>query len=179
MVEGSVQIWLGFFLILLGTFWGRMGPAFVRNRYYAPILILGLLCLVIDIYELDEQGSILRDAINDFLPWFSVGFFGYYLVLIGAPTYWKTRFPQLISGWLIISVSFYLYVKYNNHISISDVFISFTSIIGISMSLIFFMFLVRFVENRIPSEDPAPELTDSEKEFVRRIISKNIGVDEE
>ena len=47
------------------------------------------------------------------------------------------------------------------------------------MSLIFFMFLVRFVENRIPSEDPAPELTDSEKEFVRRIISKNIGVDEE
>ena len=69
-------------------------------------------------------------------------------------------------------------IKYNNHISISDVFISFTSIIGILISLIFFMFLVRFVENRIPSEDPAPELTDSEKEFVRRIISKNIGVDE-
>ena len=86
MIEGSVQIWLGFFLILLGTFWGRMGPAFLRNRYYAPILILGLFCLVIDIYELDEQGSILRNAINDFLPWFSVGFLGYYLVLIGAPT---------------------------------------------------------------------------------------------
>ena len=106
MIEGSVQIWLGFFLILLGTFWGRMGPAFLRNRYYAPILILGLFCLVIDIYELDEQGSILRNAINDFLPWFSVGFLGYYLVLIGAPTYWKTRFPQLISGWLIIFISF-------------------------------------------------------------------------
>ena len=179
MIEGSVQIWLGFFLILLGTFWGRMGPAFVRNRYYAPILILGLLCLVIDIYELDEQGSILRDAINDFLPWFSVGFFGYYLVLIGAPTYWKTRFPQLISGWIIIFASFYLYIEYNNHISISDVFISLSSIIGIIISLTLFIFLVRFVENRIPPEDPAPELTDSEKEFVRRIISKNIGVDDE
>ena len=66
-----------------------------------------------------------------------------------------------------------------NKIEISEVFISFTSIIGILISLIFFMFLVRFVENRIPPEDPAPELTDSEKEFVRRIISKNIGVDEE
>ena len=100
-------------------------------------------------------------------------------VLIGAPTYWKIRYPQLILGWIIIFISFYLYVKYNNHISVTDVFISFSSIIGILLSITFFVFLVRFVENRIPPEDPAPELTDSEKEFVRNIISKNIGVDVE
>jgi len=44
--------------------------------------------------------------------------------------------------------------------------------------LLYFFSLVRFVENRIPPEGPAPELTDSEKEFVRKIISKNIGGDE-
>ena len=179
MIEGSVQIWLGFFLILVGTFWGRMGPAFQRNRYYLPILIFGFLCLVIERYDLDEQGLLLKDAIDNFFPWFLSGFIGYYLVLIGAPTYWKIRYPQLILGWIIIFISFYLYVKYNNHISVTDVFISLSSIIGILLSITFFVFLVRFVENRIPPEDPAPELTDSEKEFVRNIISKNIGVDVE
>jgi hypothetical protein len=38
---------------------------------------------------------------------------------------------------------------------------------------------VKFVESRIPLEDPAPELTEEEMKFVTKIISKNIGVDEE
>jgi len=59
-----------------------------------------------------------------------------------------------------------------------DILVSLSTIVGISFSLIYFFFLVRFVENRIPPEGSAPELTDSEKEFVRKIISKNIGGDE-
>jgi hypothetical protein len=90
----------------------------------------------------------------------------------------KVRYPPLIIGWIIIFVSFYLYFEYNNHLSVTDILVSLSTILGISFSLISFFFLVRFVENRIPLEGIAPELTDSEKEFVRKIISKNIGVDE-
>jgi hypothetical protein len=35
------------------------------------------------------------------------------------------------------------------------------------------------VENSTPLDELTPELTDEEKELVKRIISKNIGVDEE
>jgi hypothetical protein len=46
------------------------------------------------------------------------------------------------------------------------------------LSLFLFILLVRFVENSIPLEDPAPELTEEEKDFVKKIISINIGVEE-
>ena len=56
--------------------------------------------------------------------------------------------------------------------------ISLFSTLGAMLSLLLFILLVRFVENSIPLEDPAPELTEEEKDFVKRIISTNIGVDE-
>ena len=52
------------------------------------------------------------------------------------------------------------------------------SVLGAMVSLFLFILLVRFVENRIPLENPAPELTDEEKDFVTKIISINIGVDD-
>ena len=52
------------------------------------------------------------------------------------------------------------------------------SALGGIISLLFFILLVRFVENRIPLEDPAPDLTEEEIIFVKKIISANIGVDE-
>jgi hypothetical protein len=52
------------------------------------------------------------------------------------------------------------------------------SALGGIISLLFFILLVRFVENRIPLEDPAPDLTEEEIIFVKKIILANIGVDE-
>ena len=118
------------------------------------------------------------NIINDFSPWFFPGILGYYLVLVGAPTYWKIRYPQLISGWIIILSSLYLYVEYNSHFSVKEIFLAFSSFIGILISLLCFAILVRYIENSTPLDEPALELTDEEKELVTRIISKNIGVDE-
>ena len=181
MIVDLMLFWLGFFLMLVGVSWARMGPSFQRNRYYKPIFIIGLLCVIGNLWQSQDQSRNIEELLNhivDFLPWFFTGFLGYYLVLLGAPTYMKVRYPPLIIGWIIIFVSFYLYFEYNNHLSVTDILVSLSTILGISFSLISFFFLVRFVENRIPPEGIAPELTDSEKEFVRKIISKNIGVDE-
>jgi len=181
VIVDFMLVWLGFFLMLVGVSWARMGPAFQRNRYYKPIFIVGLLCVIGDLSQSQDQSKHIEEfqsLIIDFLPWFLTAFLGYYLVLLGAPTYMKVRYPPLIAGWIIIFISFYLYFEYNNHLSVMDILVSLSTIVGISFSLIYFFFLVRFVENRIPPEGSAPELTDSEKEFVRKIISKNIGGDE-
>jgi|TARA_B110000495_G_scaffold202878_1_gene224374 hypothetical protein len=178
MIEGSMQIWLGFFLLLLGVSFGRMGPSFQRNRYYLYFLLLGFLSLCVQLYVPNKQELVISNSLENFLPWFSTGFLGYYLVLIGAPTYWKTRYPQLISGWVVILFSFFLYLQYNSDLAIMEVLIASSTLIGILISVLSFALLVRIVENRIPLEEPAPELTDREKEFVRQIISNNIGVDD-
>ena len=181
MIVDFMLVWLGFFIMLVGISWARMGPAFQRNRYYKPIFIIGLLCIISDLSQTQDQSKHIEEFLNliiDFLPWFFTGFLGYYLVLSGAPTYMKVRYPPLITGWIIILYSFHLYFEYNNHLSVGDILVSLSTIVGISFSFIFFFFLVRYVENRIPPEGPAPELTASEKELVRKIISKNIGVDE-
>lgn len=174
-----MQIWLGFFLIVSGISFGRMGPSFKRNQYTLPFIILGTLCMFLPNSNTGEPELALLNVIYDFLPWFTTSFLGYCLVLMGAPTYWKARVPQLISGWIIILVSIYLYFEYNSHLSPKSVIIISSSLLGILISLIFFAFLVRYVENSTPLEDETPELTDKEKEFVRDIISKNIGVGNE
>jgi hypothetical protein len=179
VIEASIQIWLGIFLIILGISFGRMGPAFQRNKYYLPILIIGILSLCIRINEPEEPELLLSHTIEGTMPWFFTGFLGYYLALIGAPTYFKKRFPQLILGWIIILLSFYLYFEYSETVAVADILVSLSSILGVLASLLSFSLIVRIVENRIPPEEPAPELTANEKEFVRHTISKNIGVGEE
>ncbi len=179
MIEASIQIWLGFFLIILGISFGRMGPAFQRNKYYFPLLILGILSFCLQINEPEEPELLLSHTIEGTIPWFFTGFLGCYLALIGVPTYLKKRHPQLISGWIIILLSFYLYFEYSEAVSVVAILVSLSSLIGIVLSLLSFSLIVRIVENRIPPEDSAPELTVSEKEFVRATISKNIGVGEE
>jgi hypothetical protein len=186
VITAPIQIWLGFFLIVSGISFGRMGPSFKRNQYTLFFVLLGTLCILLPKSNLYDQSSLnqlpeyyLMNIINDFIPWFFPGILGYYLVLVGAPTYWKIRYPQLISGWITILLSLYLYVEYNSHSSVKEIFLAFSSFIGILISLLCFAILVRYVENSTPLDEPAPELTDEEKELVKRIISKNIGVDEE
>ena len=193
MITAPMLIWLGFFLIISGISLGRMGPSFKRNQYALIFVLLGTLCILIPksnilgIVNFGDYDSFsghqlpeyyLMNVTYNFIPWFFTGFLGYYLALMGAPTYWKTRYPQLISGWMFILLSLYLYFEYNFHLSIKEVLLAFSSFIGILISLAVFAILVRYVENSTPLDNPAPELTDEEKELVSRIISKNIGVDE-
>jgi hypothetical protein len=84
----------------------------------------------------------------------------------------------LIPGWIIILLSFILLLEYNDFLE-NFILIGLPSLFGSILSVILFVYLVKFVESRIPLEDPAPELTEEEMKFVTKIISKNIGVDEE
>ena len=147
MITAPIQIWIGFFLIVSGISFGRMGPSFKRNRYTLFFVLLGTLCILLPKSNLYDQSSLNQ------LP-------EYYLMNI------------------IVLSSLYLYVEYNSHFSVKEIFLAFSSFIGILISLLCFAILVRYIENSTPLDEPAPELTDEEKELVTRIISKNIGVDE-
>lgn len=177
MILGSIMIWLAIFLLLVGFSFARMGPSFTRNNFSIPIIIIGILLLAFNNFSTENPEEELLGYLRGFAPWFFVCSIGCYLVLRGSPIYWKPRLPYLIFGWSIILISFYLYLEYNE---LPDNFIimAIFSTLGGIFSLLFFILLVRFVENRIPLEDPAPELTEEEISFVKKIISANIGVDE-
>ena len=177
MIFGSTLFWSAILLLLVGISFGRMGPSFSRSKFSLPIIFLGTLLLLFNNSHIENPEADLLDSIHGFAPWFFVCSLGCFLVLRGSPIYWKVRYPQLSIGWIIILLSFYLYYEYYempNNILLISLF----STLGAMLSLLLFILLVRFVENSIPLEDPAPELTEEEKDFVKRIISINIGVDE-
>ena len=177
MILGSTLIWLAFFLLVVGFSFSRMGPSFTRSKFSIPLVIVAISLLAFNNFSIENPEKELLDSLHGFAPWFFVCSLGCYLVLSGSPIYWKVQFPQLISGWIIILFSFYLYFEFNE---LPDNFLFgaiFTSL-GAIFSLFLFILLVRFVENRIPLEDSAPELTEEEMNFVTKIISINIGVDE-
>jgi len=155
-----------------------MGPSFSRNKFSYPVIISAILILIINNYPIDNPEIFLMDYLDSFAPWFFVCTLGCFLVLSGSPVYWKTSYPKLIPGWIIILVSFILLFEYNDFPE-NFLLIGLPSLFGSILSVILFVYLVRFVEGRIPLEDPAPELTEEEMKFVTKIISKNIGVDEE
>ena len=172
-----MMIWLAFFLLLVGITFARMGPSFSRNKFAVPIIMAGISLLAFNNFPVENPEEELLGYLRGFAPWFFVCSIGCFLVLRGSPIYWKSHPPQLIIGWSIILISFYLNLEYYE---LPDNFIlmAIFSALGGIISLIFFIFLVRFVENRIPLEDPAPDLTEEEIIFVKKIISANIGVDE-
>lgn len=171
------MIWLSFFLLIVGVSFGRMGPSFTRTKFSIPVILIALSLLYFNNLEIYDIESELADSINNFMPWFLVALIGFYFTLSGVPIYWKIRMPQLIFGWIIIFVSTYLFIEFTE---LPDNFLiaAISTSIGVIFSLLLFVMFVRFVESRIPPEDPAPDLTEDEMDFVRRIISTNIGVDQ-
>ena len=178
MILGSSVVWLAFSLLIVGFSFARMGPSFSRNKFSYPVIISAILILIINNYPIDNPEIFLMDYLDSFAPWFFVCTLGCFLVLSGSPVYWKTSYPKLIPGWIIILVSFILLFEYNDFPE-NFLLIGLPSLFGSILSVILFVYLVRFVEGRIPLEDPAPELTEEEMKFVTKIISKNIGVGEE
>tara|TARA_Y100000768_G_scaffold306883_1_gene240920 strand:+ start:677 stop:1213 length:537 start_codon:yes stop_codon:yes gene_type:complete len=177
VILGSTLIWLAFFLLLVGFSFSRMGPSFTRSKFSIPLILIGILLLFFNNFSIENPEKELLESLHGFAPWFFACSLGCYLALSGSPIYWKVQFPQLISGWIIILGSFYLYFEFNelpDNFLIGAIFTA----LGVILSLFLFILLVRFVENRIPLEDSAPELTEEEMNFVTKIISINIGVDE-
>jgi hypothetical protein len=154
-----------------------MGPSFTRSKFSIPLVLIAISLLAFNNFSIENPEKELLDSLHGFAPWFFVCSLGCYLVLSGSPIYWKVQYPQLIFGWIIILVSFYLYFEF---IELPDNFLigAIFTALGAIFSLFLFILLVRFVENRIPLEDSAPELTEEEMDFVTKIISINIGVDE-
>tara|TARA_Y100000766_G_scaffold262469_1_gene253702 strand:+ start:438 stop:974 length:537 start_codon:yes stop_codon:yes gene_type:complete len=177
VILGSTLIWLAFFLLLVGFSFSRMGPSFTRSKFSIPLILIGILLLFFNNFSIENPEKELLESLHGFAPWFFACSLGCYLALSGSPIYWKVQFPQLISGWIIILGSFYLYFEFNE---LTDNFLigAIFTALGVILSLFLFILLVRFVENRIPLEDSAPELTEEEMNFVTKIISINIGVDE-
>jgi len=177
VILGSTLFWSAILLLMVGISFGRMGPSFSRSNFSLPIILMGFLLLIFNNFSIENPESDLLDSINGFAPWFFVCSLGCFLVLRGSPIYWKVRYPQLSIGWIIILLSFYLFYEYYE-LPDNFLLVLLFSSLGAILSLFLFILLVRFVENSIPLEDPAPELTEEEKDFVKEIISINIGVEE-
>ena len=177
MILGSTLFWSAILLLMVGISFGRMGPSFSRSNFSLPIILLGILLLIFNNSPIENPESDLLDSIHGFAPWFFVCSLGCFLVLRGSPIYWKVRYPQLSIGWIIILLSFYLFYEYYE-LPDNFLLVLLFSSLGAILSLFLFILLVRFVENSIPLDDLAPELTEEEKDFVKEIISINIGVEE-
>ena len=177
VIFGSTLFWSAILLLLVGISFGRMGPSFSRSKFSLPIIFLGTLLLLFNNSHIENPEADLLDSIHGCAPWFFVCSLGCFLVLRGSPIYWKVRYPQLSIGWIIILLSFYLFYEYYELPDNFLLVVLFSSL-GAILSLFLLNLLVRFVENSIPLEDPAPELTEEEKDFVKKIISINIGVEE-
>ena len=153
---------------------GRMGPSFSRSKFSFPLILLGFLLMVVHPSTVPSPESIFVSTLRNTAIWTFISGLGITLVLICSPTYFRVRPVQLIGGWIIIGISWMLYLDYSAPSTWLELFVPLAVVPGILIPVVIFTFAVRVAERSMPLLEEATELNQKERDFVTSIISRNI-----
>ena len=153
---------------------GRMGPSFSRSKFSFPLILLGFLLMVVHSSPVPSPESIFVTTLRNTAIWTFIASLGIILVLIGAPTYYRVRPMQLISGWIFVGIAWMLYLDYSAPLTWLEFFVPLAVVPGILLPIVIFAYAVQFAERSMPILEEAPELNQKERDFVTSIISRNL-----
>ena len=174
MSPWTLQVWLGFALCVIGIAMHRTGPAFSRHRFGAPVALLGLALMLVHTHEPPEPEARLVLSMIDSL-WVVPAVFGFALVLMGAPLYWKARPATLLAGWLLVAVAWYVAYPSIEGISLTDFLLALAALPGVALALAVFALGVRTAERMVPSEAETEPLTEREQRYVESVLKRHLG----
>jgi len=175
MFGGEGIIWLSFMIMAIGNSFHRMGPSFDRSRFGFPLLLLGLTCLILLPDELTEGGIELHEAI---LQSVSIAFpfvIGAMIIFLNSPTYGEPRMSGLVSGWLLVTVSWIALFYVSNPLSILGIARGALSILGVLASLIAIIIGSSLIERSSGFRNESDPLTNEEEVLVRTILERRLG----
>lgn len=161
----------------IGNSFHRMGPSFERSRFGFPLMLLGLTCLILLPDELTEGGIELHESI---LQSVSIAFpfvIGAMIILRNSPTYGESSMPGLVSGWLLVTVSWTALFFVRNSFSMLGIARGTLSILGVFSSLIAIIIGSLLIERTSGFRDESDPLSNEEGVLVRTILERRLGGD--
>ncbi|MFL2975001.1 MAG: hypothetical protein ACJZ42_01610 [Candidatus Thalassarchaeaceae archaeon] len=177
MFGGEGIIWLSFMIMAIGYSFHRMGPSFERSRFGFPLMLLGLTCLILLPDELTERGIELHESI---LQSVSISFpfvIGAMIILRNSPTYGEPSMPGLVSGWLLVTVSWTVLFYVRNPLSILGITRGALSILGVLASLIAIIIVSSLIEGKSGFRNESDPLSNEEEVLVRTILERRLERD--
>ena len=175
MSPWALQVWLGFALCIIGIGMHRTGPAFSRHSFGAPVALLGLALMLVHTHETpsEPEAGLVLSMIDSL--WVAPAAFGFALVLMGAPLYWKARPTTLLAGWLVIAVAWYAAYSSIEGISLTDFLPALAALPGVALALAVFALCVRTAERMVPPEAETEPLTEREQRYVESVLKRHLG----
>ncbi|MBK70548.1 MAG: hypothetical protein CMB53_04045 [Euryarchaeota archaeon] len=174
MTEWWLQWWIGLFLIVCGFSMGRMGPAFSRSKIGYPLALFGLAMAFFSPEGLEVNELVASQTLNQTLYWAAPGLFGCYTLSRGAPIYNVAKPAYLFAGWSIVALSWYIMATFSDPLS-HDMIPSLVTILGLFLVFIIHIMVVRVVETLPQSEETVEPLSESEKNYVTTVLTRNLG----
>jgi len=177
MFGGEGIIWLSFLIMAIGNSFHRMGPSFERSRFGFPLILLGLTCLILLPDELTEGGIELHESILQSV-FIALPFvIGAMIILRNSPTYGESSMPGLVSGWLLVAVSWTVLFYARNSFSIPGITRGALSILGVLSSLIAIIIGSSLIEMTSGLRNESDPLSNEEEVLVRTILERRLGGD--
>jgi|TARA_B100001996_G_scaffold145832_1_gene111087 uncharacterized protein YneF (UPF0154 family) len=177
MFGGDWAIWISFMIISVGNSFNRMGPSFDRSRFGFPLMLLGLTCLVLLPDELTEGGKELHGPILYSISILFPLSIGAMLILHNSPTYGESSLPGLVSGWLLVTVSWVVLFSERNTFSILGAARGILVILGILVSLIAVIIGTYMAERLSGPMVESEPLSNEEGILVRTILERRLRRD--
>ena len=175
MVGGDGLIWISLIIMSIGNSFHRMGPSFERNRFGFPLILLGLTCLLLLPDELTAEGKALHDSI---LHWVSIVLpfaIGAMVILRNSPTYEERNIPGLVTGWILIIVSWALILSDMDTFSLLGIARGSLALLGVLAGLIAVFIGTHLAERSSGLRDESEPLSNEEVALVRTILERRLG----
>ena len=164
-------------IMSIGNSFHRMGPSFDRSRFGFPLVLLGLTCLILLPDELTEGGTELHESILKTVFIVFPLSIGAILILHNSPTYGEHSLPGLVSGWLLVTVSWVVLFSERNTFSILGVARGALVILGLLASLIAFIIGSYMTERSSGLRYESEPLSNEEGVLVRTILERRLRRD--
>ena len=174
----AAQVWLGLAVATIGISMHRMGPAFRRHPFGAPVALLGVALMLFQVEEPPQPELGVVAAAVVAAMWLLPALVGLGLVLIGAPLYWRTRPAPLLAGWVLIAVAWYQYYSTMSVVPM-DALRWVSALLGVLLALAVFVLCVRTAERMTPQEPETEALSEKEKKYVESVLRRHLEVADE
>ena len=151
----------------------RMGPAFRRSKLGAPLFLMGLLLTIYPPEGLLVAESRASDEMLATLKWVGPALIGFILVASGAPIYYVTNKPRLVTGWLLVFFAGYSIIV-NWSLEADSIISGFVALLGILITVFLHLLAVRLTESLSSGDGVTEPLDEGEIRHVSAILSSHL-----
>ena len=177
MENGEAIVWGSLGVLIIGFCFHRMGPAFERSRFGPPLMLLGISCLILLPEGLEYPEDKLMQSFFDLLLWVPMFFLGAILALRSSSNYGISN-PHLLSfGWVLIVMSWYVFIHSSNHPSAYNILGGLWATLGIFSGFLVFGIGVVVAERITGLDFESEPLSEKESSLVKIILERRLGGD--